>query len=97
MIVAGIDAGSRTIKVVLLDAGAREAGRGRPRQGIEQDALAQELLDRLLAESGLRRGDVGAAWPQATAGSWSTLPTKPSPRSLVRRGACGIACRRPPR
>jgi (R)-2-hydroxyacyl-CoA dehydratese activating ATPase len=60
MICAGIDAGSRTTKVVLLD------GRGRDvvaadvvDQGVEQDALAEALLDRLLRESGVRRKQLG--------------------------------------
>jgi (R)-2-hydroxyacyl-CoA dehydratese activating ATPase len=60
MICAGIDAGSRTTKVVLLD------GRGHDvvaadvvDQGIEQDALAEALLDRLLRESGVRRKQIG--------------------------------------
>jgi (R)-2-hydroxyacyl-CoA dehydratese activating ATPase len=87
MICAGIDAGSRTLKVVLVDAErvrrgretlaepVRETlapvGRGSPDpaeiiaagvvdQGIDQDRLALELLQRLLRAQGLRRDDVGA-------------------------------------
>ena len=60
MICAGVDAGSRAIKVVLLDG---EAGRvlasGALDQGVEQDALARRLFDRLLAEEDLERGAVG--------------------------------------
>jgi predicted CoA-substrate-specific enzyme activase len=60
MICAGIDAGSRTIKVVLLDAEAREVLAAEVAdQGVEQDLLAQRLLDKLLAEQGLGRGDIG--------------------------------------
>ena len=60
MICAGIDAGSRTIKVVLLEAEtARVLAAGLVDQGTQQDALACQLFDRLLAESGLDRRDVG--------------------------------------
>ena len=49
MICAGIDAGSRTTKVVLLDGDGRDVvASGVVDQGIEQDALAESLLDRLL-------------------------------------------------
>jgi predicted CoA-substrate-specific enzyme activase len=59
MICAGIDAGSRTIKVVLLDAGnSRVLASGIADQGIEQNDLALGLLGRLLDEQGLRRGDL---------------------------------------
>jgi predicted CoA-substrate-specific enzyme activase len=61
MICAGIDAGSRTLKVVLLEAdGQPVVASGVVDQGVDQDALAVELLEKLLAASGLSRGDVGA-------------------------------------
>ncbi len=61
MICAGIDAGSRTTKIVLLgDDGHDVLASGVVDQGIEQDALAESLLDRLLEEKGLNRGHVGA-------------------------------------
>jgi (R)-2-hydroxyacyl-CoA dehydratese activating ATPase len=61
MIRAGIDAGSRTIKVVLLDAeGTRPLACAAVDQGVRQESLALGLLDRLLAERGLERGDVGS-------------------------------------
>jgi len=56
MICAGIDAGSRTIKVVLLeDEGLEVLAAGVVDQGVEQDALALRLLDRLVAENAIRR------------------------------------------
>lgn len=56
MIFAGIDAGSRTTKVVLLDGDSSDVvAAGVMDQGIEQDALAESLLDRLLQENGLDR------------------------------------------
>ncbi|HOB76803.1 MAG TPA: acyl-CoA dehydratase activase [Phycisphaerae bacterium] len=59
MITAGIDAGSRAIKVVLLDARQdRVLAAEAVDQGVQQDALATELFDRLLSENGLGRGDV---------------------------------------
>jgi len=60
MIRAGIDAGSRTLKIVLLDADRRPLASGVVDQGIDQDRLAVDLLDKLLGEQGLRRDHVGA-------------------------------------
>ena len=60
MKVAGIDAGSRAIKVVVYDVEARRvAGRATRDQGVRQEELAGEALDGLLAECGLERKDVG--------------------------------------
>jgi predicted CoA-substrate-specific enzyme activase len=59
MICAGIDAGSRTLKVVLIDAQSLETvAAATIDQGVEQDALATGLLERLLDENGIHRGDV---------------------------------------
>jgi predicted CoA-substrate-specific enzyme activase len=57
MIYAGIDAGSRAIKVVLVD-GAQVVAAGQADQGIEQDRLACELFDTVLADAGADRSDV---------------------------------------
>jgi predicted CoA-substrate-specific enzyme activase len=59
VICAGIDAGSRAIKVVLLDADSLGVvASGVMDQGTEQDARARDLLDRLLDERGLTRDAV---------------------------------------
>jgi len=59
MICAGIDAGSRTIKIVLLDADAREVlALGTVDQGVEQIALARRLFESLLGQTGRRRDQV---------------------------------------
>jgi len=56
---AGIDAGSRAIKVVLMDAnGSGIIAKAQADQGIEQDRLACELFDRTLADGGIGRSDV---------------------------------------
>jgi predicted CoA-substrate-specific enzyme activase len=61
MICAGIDAGSRTLKVVLLESDRRTiVSAGVRDQGVDQDALAVELLETLLAQAGLRRTDLAA-------------------------------------
>jgi predicted CoA-substrate-specific enzyme activase len=61
MICAGIDAGSRTLKIVLLDAKTKAPlASGVIDQGIDQDRLAGELLKRLLQNHGLRRSDLRA-------------------------------------
>jgi (R)-2-hydroxyacyl-CoA dehydratese activating ATPase len=60
MICAGIDAGSRTTKIVLLRGDGRGVvACGAVDQGIEQDALAEALLDRLLREKGIDRNQLG--------------------------------------
>lgn len=60
MIVAGIDAGSRAIKIVLYDTASRTVtGRDACDQGVRQEQLASGLLDGLLARHGFTRPDVG--------------------------------------
>jgi predicted CoA-substrate-specific enzyme activase len=62
MLVAGIDGGSRAIKIVLLDAGSGTVvASGSADQGVEHDALTRQVFDRLLAERGLTRADVAGA------------------------------------
>lgn len=59
MICAGVDAGSRTIKAVLLESETLDVvGSGVVDQGVEQDQLARELLGSVLRQRGLRREDV---------------------------------------
>ena len=59
MICAGIDAGSRAIKVVLFDpTAAKPVGTGITDQGIEQARLAEELYDQTLRKAGLERAQV---------------------------------------
>jgi predicted CoA-substrate-specific enzyme activase len=61
MLSAGIDAGSRAIKVALFDhANWRIVGQGIADQGIEQSRLAEELYERTLREAGLERSKVAA-------------------------------------
>ena len=60
MICAGIDAGSRAIKIVLMRAEGREVlASGTADQGVRQDDLTRRLLGRLLAEAGLCADDIG--------------------------------------
>jgi predicted CoA-substrate-specific enzyme activase len=58
MMYAGIDAGSRAIKVVLIDEGSGIVAQGQVDQGVEQDKLAARLFERVLTEGGIRRSDV---------------------------------------
>jgi predicted CoA-substrate-specific enzyme activase len=59
MICAGIDAGSRTIKVVLLDGSSLQVvGSGVVDQGVEQDLLARQLLESVIHAHELHRDDV---------------------------------------
>ena len=56
---AGIDAGSRTIKVVLIDPETQQIlASDVTDQGVRQDSLARELFEKLLAKNGLSRADV---------------------------------------
>lgn len=59
MICAGIDAGSRTIKVVLIDAASKRIiAKSIADQGIEQNKLALDLFEKTLNENGLKKQDI---------------------------------------
>ncbi len=61
MICAGIDAGSRAIKIAVFDHGqSRLLGTGVADQGVEQVRLVEELYDRTLHEAGVAREAVQA-------------------------------------
>ena len=60
MIVAGVDAGSRAVKVVLLDPESLQVvGSVVADQGVEQEKIARLLFESLLEERGLSRSDIG--------------------------------------
>lgn len=62
MIFAGIDAGSRAIKIVLLEAAPPQKGRviakGLIDQGVEQNKLASKLFRKLLKDNNIKKKDV---------------------------------------
>lgn len=58
MICAGIDAGSRTIKAVLVDADGRLLASAIADQGVRQEQLARQLLTDLLREHQLEDADL---------------------------------------
>lgn len=59
MICAGIDAGSRTIKTILIDTENMQViAKGLTDQGVEQDRLATELFKRVLKKNGINKKDV---------------------------------------
>ncbi|MGB2861926.1 MAG: acyl-CoA dehydratase activase [Sedimentisphaerales bacterium] len=61
MICAGIDAGSRAIKTILIDTENMQViAKGLADQGVEQDRLASELFKRVLKENGINKKDVSA-------------------------------------
>lgn len=61
MICAGIDAGSRTVKVVLIDSESLQiVAQGLADQGVEQDRLASQLFKKVLKDAGVARKDVSA-------------------------------------
>lgn len=61
MIYAGIDAGSRAIKIVLIRADNLQIlANGLTDQGVEQDKLASGLFERLLKDNNISRKDVAA-------------------------------------
>ena len=60
MFCAGVDAGSRTIKVVLIDdADMRIVNSGICDQGVRQARKAEEVFNKVLFESGVKRTDIG--------------------------------------
>lgn len=60
MICAGIDAGSRSTKVALFDSERSTIlAKGLADQGVEQERLAAELLEKVCHEAGVKRSDVG--------------------------------------
>jgi predicted CoA-substrate-specific enzyme activase len=59
MVYAGIDAGSRAIKVVLIgDDGSGIIAQGQVDQGVEQDKLACGFFEKVLADGGVGRSEV---------------------------------------
>jgi predicted CoA-substrate-specific enzyme activase len=61
MICAGIDAGSRTIKTILIDTENMQViAKGLTDQGVEQDRLASALFKRVLKKNGINKQDVAA-------------------------------------
>ena len=68
MICAGIDAGSRAIKVALVDAESGEVlGTGTADQGVRQAELAREVFGQVLAGAGLARASIAATVATGTA------------------------------
>lgn len=61
MLCAGIDAGSRTIKIALVESkNLKIIGTALQDQGVEQNVLAGQLFDSLLDDLRLNRKDIGA-------------------------------------
>lgn len=61
MICAGIDAGSRAIKIVFIDAESRQIiAKGLTDQGIEHDKLASDLFKEVIKNNNLNKNDVSA-------------------------------------
>jgi len=58
MMYAGIDAGSRAIKVALIDDRGSIVATGQADQGVEQDKLACELFEKVLADGGVGKSQV---------------------------------------
>jgi len=60
VICAGIDAGSRAIKIVLMDGENQNiVASGSVYQGVEQGRLVSELLDQLVEQAGIGMNDIG--------------------------------------
>ena len=93
MICAGVDAGSRTIKVVLLtDEGGVLACAIRD-QGADQQRLAQELLTSVLAEHGLELREI--ARTVATGYARSAVRAADTTITEITCHACGVHDQRP--
>jgi predicted CoA-substrate-specific enzyme activase len=89
MIRAGIDAGSRAIKVVLLeDATARVVASGAADQGVRQDELAEELYRRVLKDAGLRTEQI--RWRVATGYGRDRVGFADATITEITCQACGV-------
>jgi activator of 2-hydroxyglutaryl-CoA dehydratase len=67
MIYAGIDAGSRTIKIVLIDSGNMQVlAKALTDQGVEQDKLTSELFENVLKTTALTKKMLLQSWQPAT-------------------------------
>ncbi len=61
MICAGIDAGSRAIKIILIDIENKQViAKGLADQGVEQDKLSSALFESVLKKNGINKKDVAA-------------------------------------
>ena len=89
MICAGIDAGSRAIKVVLFDPiGSKLIGTGITDQGVEQARLAEELYDQTLRTAGLQRAQVRSV--VATGYGRTRVPFADTTITEITCHACGV-------
>jgi len=93
MIFAGIDAGSRAIKIVLVDEAGEPLAAAEADQGIRQDTLAGELFAGLLAERGISRGDV--AYVVGTGYARSIVPVADTTITEITCHAVGVHARVP--
>jgi predicted CoA-substrate-specific enzyme activase len=94
MLVAGIDGGSRAIKVVVLDADTREVlASGERDQGVDHNGLAAGLLDGLLAARGASRREVGRI--VATGYTRSGILAAHTTVAEITCHACGVRRPRP--
>ncbi|MCX8053059.1 MAG: acyl-CoA dehydratase activase [Armatimonadetes bacterium] len=89
MIGVGIDAGSRAIKIVLMEPmSLRVLGSGVMRQGVNSRELAEELLEQVLAENSLERVDV--SFIVATGYARGTVSAADTTVTEITCHACGV-------
>jgi len=88
MIYAGIDAGSRTVKVVLIDAEMQIISSGILDQGINQSDLANNLLSDVVRNAGKRREEVARI--VATGYGRNAIESADSTVTEITCHACGV-------
>lgn len=89
MLYAGVDAGSRTIKVVLIDdTDMSVAGFGLADQGLKQAAIAEEVFDYTLSRAGAKKRDVARI--VATGYGRSALDWADTTITEITCHACGV-------
>ena len=94
MICAGIDAGSRTVKIVLLDAKSQEVVASATRdQGVEPRGVAGSLFESLLADNDLSRPDVARV--VATGYARNVIEEADATVTEISCHARGVIARRP--
>ena len=94
MICAGIDAGSRAIKIVLLNTEGNEiVASGVIDQGVEQDKLAADLYSKLLKEQDIGRGQI--ARTVATGYGRGIISSADTTITEISCHAAGVRCLEP--
>ena len=94
MICAGIDAGSRTVKAVLMESDTHAIlGQGIENQGIHQGEIAQKLIEKVCAEANVSKNDIAGII--ATGYGRNTVSSANKTITEISCHACGVHFEKP--